>query len=538
MACMIEAVGVHRVRAAEEPLLAAGVPLMERVAAAIAARAAQVLRGRRGAVRGATVVVLVGPGNNGGDGLHVAARLARRGAGVTVLQLGDRVHEGGLAAARAAGVVVRRAGSGAGADVLGLPGAARLALGADLLVDALVGIGATGALRGDAARFVRQLLGADRRPFVLAVDVPSGIGVGDGTVPGPVLTADLTLACGALAPGLLLPPAAGHAPHVELVDLDLDVPSAQADQERVPAATPDAVHRLQNEDVAGTWPVPGTSDDKYRRGVVGVVAGTATYPGAAVLTVGAAVRSGAGMVRYVGPAEPAAAVLAAHPEVVPGIGRVQAWVLGPGVDPEDGEQVRHVQEALGEAGLGSRGYFAPTGVWGPTADAGIRPVVVDAGALAALPERCAPWVVLTPHAGELARLLGERGETLSREDVEAEPYRWARRACDLTGATVLLKGATTVVVGPGGTFSQAEAPAWLATAGAGDVLAGLLGTLLAARAEEAVQHPALVVRLAALAALVHGRAATMANPGGPVSASMLVEALPRTIANLITREER
>src|SRR5690554_3005961 len=249
MACMIEAVGVHRVRAAEEPLLAAGVPLMERAAAAIATRALQLLRGRRGAVRGACVVVLVGPGNNGGDGLHVAARLAGRGADVTVLQVGDRVHPGGLATARAAGVAVRRTGSGAGADALGLPGAARLALGADLLVDALLGIGATGALRGDAARLVRLVLAADERPFVLAVDVPSGICVGDGTVPGPVLPADLTLACGALAPGLLLPPAARHAPHVELVDLDLDVPAAQPDHAGTPATAPDAVHRLQDRDV-------------------------------------------------------------------------------------------------------------------------------------------------------------------------------------------------------------------------------------------------------------------------------------------------
>lgn len=536
MACMIEAVGVRRVRAAEEPLLAAGVPLMERAAAAIATRALTVLRDQHGTVRGRCVVVLVGPGNNGGDGLHVAARLARRGVTVTALQLADRVHEGGAAAAREAGVVLRQVASRdrTGSGTLGVPGAARLTLGADLVVDALLGIGARGGLRSGAARLVGLLLAADARPFVLAVDVPSGIGPGDGSVPGPVLPADLTLACGAVAAGLVLPPATQHAPRVELVDLGFELGPESGDL----TGPPDAVHRLEDADVASTWPVPRATDDKYRRGVVGVVAGSEGYPGAAVLAAGAAVRSGAGMVRYVGPAGPCAAVLAAHPEVVAGTGRVQAWVLGPGVDPEDAEQMRHVQEALGEAGLGSSGYFAPTGVWGRTADAGIRPVVVDAGALAALPERCAPWVVLTPHAGELARLLGARGESVSREDVESEPYRWARLASDLTGATVLLKGATTLVVGPAGTFSQAEAPAWLATAGSGDVLAGLLGTLLAARAEEAVQHPALVARLAALAALVHGRAATTANPGGPVSASMLTDALPQTIARLITMEDR
>lgn len=529
---MIEAVPSARTRQAETPLLEAGVPLMAHVAHAVAARAREVLHERRGAVADARVVVLVGQGNNGGDGLFVAAHLARAGARVTVVRLARGVHAAGLEAAVAARArVVACLGGGTVTalddDALSPQESAREVLAADLVVDAILGIGARGALRGSAAAVVRAVnrarAAAERRPFVLAIDVPSGIGVDDGTVPGPVLRADLTMACGAPAVGLLLPPAAALAPHVEVVDTGLDVDGGTG-----------RVLRLEDDDVRSLWPVPGPEDDKYRRGVVGVVAGSGAYPGAAVLCTGAAVQSGAGMVRYVGPAEAARGVVAAHPEVVPGAGRVQAWVLGPGVSPDDAEQARHVDAALAEAGVGDGSFFSAGGVWGDGGGAGPVPVVVDAGALERLPERCGPWVVLTPHAGELARLLTARGGVaVDRAQVEAAPAEHAAAAQRLTGATVLLKGATTVVVGPQDVLSQASAPAWLATAGAGDVLAGLLGTLLAGRSRAAVQSPGLVARLAALAAHVHGRAATHANPGGPVSASMVARALPATVARLL-----
>ncbi|TGJ95036.1 bifunctional ADP-dependent (S)-NAD(P)H-hydrate dehydratase/NAD(P)H-hydrate epimerase, partial [Actinotalea fermentans ATCC 43279 = JCM 9966 = DSM 3133] len=161
------------------------------------------------------------------------------------------------------------------------------------------------------------------------------------------------------------------------------------------------------------------------------------------------------------------------------------------------------------------------------------PAVVDAGALSLLPDRCLPSVVLTPHAGELATLLSARGEDVEREEVEAEPLRWACRAHDLTGATVLLKGAATVVVGPDGVWSQADGSAWLATAGAGDVLTGLLGALLAAYGGRVVQEPGLAAELAAAAATVHGWAGDRANSGGPVAALDVAEALPGVIANLL-----
>ncbi|MCB7136733.1 bifunctional ADP-dependent NAD(P)H-hydrate dehydratase/NAD(P)H-hydrate epimerase [Cellulosimicrobium marinum] len=516
---MIEAWTAADVRAAERPLLDAGVPLMERAAFALAtvvardlARARSVVGpdgGRRdGRVTGTRVVLLVGAGNNGGDALHAGAYLARRGVRVTAVLTSDRTHEGGLVALRRAGGSTLDLDLDLGDDALAR--AVREVRAADAVLDGLVGIGATGPLRGTPGVLVRRIVddldGAPRRPWVVAVDAPSGVGVDDGTVPGPVLRADRTVTFGAAKPGLLVPPATHLAGRGAVVDLGLDLRAGPA------------VRRLERHDVAALWAVPGPDDHKYTRGVVGVVAGTSTYPGAAVLVSSAAVRTGPGMVRYLGPDDVTQAVLAAHPEVVAGAGRVQAWTLGSGVpaaggDPvDDGGQHDRVRAAL-----------APADV----------PAVVDAGALSLLPGRCPASVVLTPHAGELATLLGARGEDVTRADVEAEPLRWARRAHDLTGATVLLKGSVTLVVGPGVVYAQADAPPWLATAGAGDVLAGILGTLLAAHAERVRAEPALAAELGAAAALVHGLAAERANPGGPVAARDVADQVPRVVADLL-----
>ena len=538
MVDVILAFASDAVRAAEEPLLAAGAPLMDRAAFALSVRVAAELRARRGRVVGATVVVLVGAGNNGGDALHAGALLAGRGAGVLAVATSDRVHPGGLAALRAAGGrVVSVADGGPGSRVRARDAIAA-AYAADVILDGLLGIGARGALRGPAAEVVRLLgeLMADKSaggrssgPLVVAVDMPSGIGVDAGDVPtddddsggygrrhadgrgvgtdalGIVLPADITVTFGTAKPGLLLPPAAGLVGRLHVVDIGLELAGARP-----------VVARLEPDDVAGLWPVPRASSHKYTRGVLGVVAGTPAYPGAAVLTVSAAVRAGAGMVRFLGSPDVTATVLAARPEVVAGAGPVQAWALGPGVDPSDGAQVDRVRDGLAQA-LAHQ-----------------LPAVVDAGGLALLPERLAPWVVLTPHAGELATLLSARGEDVDRAQVEAEPLRWARRAHELTHAAVLLKGAVTVVVGPqGAVYAQADGPAWLATAGAGDVLTGLLGALLAGRARDVVADPTLVAALAAAAALVHGRAAERANPGGPVAALAVADALPATIAAVL-----
>ncbi|MFE5310758.1 NAD(P)H-hydrate epimerase [Isoptericola sp. NPDC056605] len=514
---MISAWSAADVRAAEEPLLAAGAPLMARASFALATHVLRDVAARRGPVRGARVVVLAGAGNNGGDALHAGAVLARRGLAVTAVLVAERFHAGGRAALERAGgrVVELFASPGALAPVV--DAAAR----ADVVLDGLVGIGAHGPLRGLAADVV-DALAAGPRPWVVAVDVPSGIGVDDGAVAGPVLPADRTVTFGAAKPGLLLPPAAGLAGDVSVVDIGLDL------------AGPPAVRRLGTADVAASWPVPGPADHKYTRGVVGVVAGTATYPGAAVLTTTAAVRTGAGMVRYRGSEAVGRAVLAARPEVVTAPGRVQSWVVGPGVP--GGPEAAHEGEADGlddgQHERGRAGLAAAAGRLAGTAG-GPVPAVVDAGGLGLLDERVPAWFVLTPHAGELTALLRSRGEDVRRPDVEAEPLRWTRRAHELTGATVLLKGGVTVVVGPGGAWAQADGPGWLATAGAGDVLAGVLGAMLAARSRDVVEDPALAAEVAAAAALVHGRAAHRAVPGGPVAALDVATAVPGEVAALL-----
>ncbi|WP_199916476.1 NAD(P)H-hydrate epimerase [Miniimonas sp. S16] len=513
---MLRAYPAADVRAAEEPLLAAGAPLMATAARAVELAVVHALRERTGGVAGGRVVVLVGAGNNGGDGLYAAAGLARRGVGVHVLTTSEHPHAGGLAALR--GGTARLVPLAQAWPAQALRAVADAVGPADVVVDAVAGTGVTGGLRGVAATVVaatrEAVEAAPRPPVVVAVDVPSGIGVDDGALPGDVLPADVTVTMGVAKPGLLLPPATVCAGRVEVVDLGLDL------TRRTPAAA-----RLTDADVADLWPVPHREDHKYSRGVLGVVAGSDRYPGAAVLATSAAAPL-AGMVRYVGPDGAARHVLDARPEVVVGSGRVQAWVVGPGVGDDDTARLRDVRRALAE-GLGT------------------VPVVVDAGALLALPERVAPTAVLTPHAGELARLLSAWGRSTSRADVEADPVGAARRAVSFTGATVLLKGATTLVVGPseegvagssdgtGTVYAQADGTDWLATAGAGDVLAGVLGALLAGRSADVMAHPPLAARLAAAAALVHGRAARAASAGGPLVALDVARAVPGVVATLL-----
>lgn len=254
-------------------------------------------------------------------------------------------------------------------------------------------------------------------------------------------------------------------------------------------------------------------DDKYSRGVLGVATGSERYPGAAVLGVDAAVRAGAGMVRYVGPDAVAHLILQRRPEVVRGVGRVQAWLIGSGVDAGDpgDERLRDFRHAL---------------------DDGV-PVVVDAGALGAALPGIDGLAVLTPHAGELQRLLESAGEDVDRQSIAADRDRWARRAAAVTGSVVLLKGSRTLVAAPDGyVIRLPEATPWLSTAGTGDVLAGILGTLVASQAARIDAHGALA-EVAATAALVHGLAAERASDGGPIAALDVAEAVPRVLAELL-----
>ena len=527
---------VRKVRAAEQALMAKLPPgaLMQRAAAGLASVSA----GLVGKVPGARVVILAGSGDNGGDALYAGARLAGRGAAVLAVTAGSRVHEAGLAALRAAG------GRQAGPEDPAVPAA----LGAaDLILDGLLGIGGRGGLREPQASLAG--LAARSPAVVVAVDLPSGVDADTGVVEGAAIEAGVTVTFGTLKPGLLIDPGARHAGVVELIDIGLG-PYLDA---------PDAI-AMQARDVGARLPRPPEDSDKYRRGVVGIVAGSERFTGAAALAVGGAIRGGAGMVRLVSAAPAVAVVRLLWPESVITVtgqdipagedvraaGRVQAWVVGPGMGTDD-EAAERLAAVL----------------------ASDVPVLVDADGLTLLAARKellardAP-TLLTPHAGELGRLLGA-----DPADVESRRLEHARKAAASLGATVLLKGSTTVIAAPDGrsaasqggagaggreaaraeaagaeaagaeaagaeagraaagragaeagrgTASQSDGgqdeqpvwvnltgTSWLATAGTGDVLSGLAGSLLAQGLE--------VGEAAAAAAYLHGLAARLAAAG-------------------------
>ncbi|HEX3390340.1 MAG TPA: NAD(P)H-hydrate epimerase [Streptosporangiaceae bacterium] len=519
---------VRKVRAAEQALMAQLPPgaLMQRAAAGLASVSA----GLVGKVPGSRVVVLTGSGDNGGDALFAGARLASRGAVVLAVTAGSRVHEQGAAALRDAG------GRLAGADDDAVPAAIGAA---DLILDGLLGIGGRGGLREPQASLAG--LAALSPAVVVAVDLPSGVDADTGMVEGPAIQADVTVTFGTLKPGLLIDPGAGHAGVVELIDIGLgpylDAPDASA---------------LQAPDVGALLPQPGGDSDKYRRGVAGIVAGSERFTGAAALAVGGAIRGGAGMVRLVSAAPAVAVVRLLWPEAVITVtgqdipagedvraaGRVQAWVVGPGMGTDD--QARERLAAVLASDV---------------------PVLVDADGLTLLAahkgllSRDAP-TLLTPHAGELGRLLG-----VDPADVESHRLEHARKAAASLRATVLLKGSTTVIATPDGRSAASQGGAgqggagqggaspggagqggtgqgeagqdgvnrdglppvrvnstgtsWLATAGTGDVLSGLAGSLLAQGLE--------VGEAAAAAAYLHGLAARLAAAGAGARPAPAVE---------------
>ena len=464
-----------------------------------------------GWISGAPVLLLVGGGHNGADTLLAGGLLSHSGCAVTAVLATEHPHPVALEEARSHGVTVYGAGYRSdGAEDWDSAEAvaaveAFLARGG-LVLDGLTGIGATGPLRPDAVALIAPLVAAGapgRRPLrVIAVDLPSGTGVDDGTVDGPVLAADCTVTFTCLKGCLCLPPARHLCGAVEVVPLGLPAPTNRPIARRpVDGALGDYLTRVV--------PEPGADDHKYTRGVVGLWAGSETYPGAAVLAASGAVLAGAGMVRLTAPRRVEDLVLATRPEVVPAAGRSQALVLGPGVDPADTVRADELREVLrptlapardsggGRVADGARtGEEASDGATGAV-PAG-APAVVDAGALSILTElldeglRCTPRHVLTPHAGEAAALLtaladsGTPEETArqwNRERVEAHPAHAVREICRLSGATVLLKGATTLIAAPNHPLVSVDSgPGWMATAGSGDVLAGVLGAVLAGAA--------------------------------------------------------
>jgi hydroxyethylthiazole kinase-like uncharacterized protein yjeF len=454
---------VRRAEAAAMARLADGA-LMQRAAAGLAAAIVDVL----GGAYGRRLLLLVGPGDNGGDALWAGARLAARGAQVEALLLADRAHEAGLRALRAAG---GRATSEL-ADLDSSP---------DLVVDGIVGIGGRPGLAPAAVAVLERFAGVP----VVAVDVPSGVDVDTGRVDGPHVRADVTVTFGTHKVAHLVDPAATACGALHLVDLGLD-----PDELGAPA-----VEALQPDDVRSLLPHPDRVAHKYTRGVVGVRAGSGTYPGAALLAVSGANTGLVGMVRYVGSEDIAHTVRSAHPEVV-GAGRVQAWVVGPGGGDDAGAMLAEAR-----------------------ADA--VPLVVDADALRHV-DGPLPGSVLTPHAGELAAMLG-----VERADVEAAPLGFARDAARRWDCVVLLKGHHTLVADPAGRVRVTTTGVpWLATAGAGDVLAGLVGALLAAGLE--------AYDAASVGSWVHGAAATEASSGGPLTAGRVAVQIPRLVRDVLS----
>lgn len=464
------------IRDAEAPLLQR-LPdgaLMRRAAFGLATATARELVARTGGVAGRQVCAVVGSGDNGGDALWAATFLRRRGAAATALLLNpDRAHPEALTAFRTAG----------GRVVEKVPPTA------DLVLDGVVGISGSGPLRPAAAEVFAAV--DDARIPVVAVDIPSGVDVQTGAADGPHVHAALTVTFGGLKPVHAL----GECGRVELVDIGLDL-------------TPSDLLGVESADVRARWPLPGPRDDKYTQGVTGVLAGSSTYPGAAILCTGAAVAATSGMVRYAGSA--AAEVITHWPEVVAApnaaaAGRVQCWVVGPGIGTD-------------EAGAAALCFALETDL----------PVIVDADGLTLLAahpdlvaDRGAP-TVLTPHAGEFARLAGSPP---GDDRVHA-----ARRLAGQFGATVLLKGNVTVVAEPDGpAYLNPAGGAWAATAGSGDVLSGMIGALLAAGLPTG--------EAAAMAAFVHAHAAnaSAADPGprpAPTSASRILHHIRSALGSI------
>ncbi|MFP5069729.1 NAD(P)H-hydrate dehydratase [Pseudonocardia nantongensis] len=472
-----------QVRAAEgamQATVADGV-LMRRAAAGLAAH----VRGFLGAGYGRRVVLLVGAGDNGGDVLWAGAGLRRRGAHVTALLLvPDRAHPAGLAALRAARGRVLPVTDDTLDDAR-----ARVA-DADVVVDGIVGISGRPGLRDPAPALVAAA--DDAGVPIVACDLPSGVDTDTGGTDGPHVRAARTVTFGTRkAVHALAAPVCGP---VRLVDFGLG-----------PYLGEPHAWLLDDADAGIRWPVPGPDDDKYSQGVVGIAAGSATYPGAAVLAAGAAALSTSGMVRFAGSA--ADEVRRHRPEIVAtgditDAGRTQAWAVGPGIGTGDGG--RSVLEAVLHRGV---------------------PTCVDADGITLLAEHAdlrdrvaGEPVVLTPHAGEFARIAGEVG---------TDRIGAARRAAAELGVTVLLKGHATVVAAPDGrALVDPAGDSWAATAGSGDVLTGMIGALLAAGLEP--------WWAAGCATLVHARAATLAahahgSPPVPAPASALQAALPDAI---------
>ncbi|MEZ5185225.1 MAG: NAD(P)H-hydrate epimerase [Candidatus Nanopelagicales bacterium] len=426
---------VPTIRQAEEALMAQ-MPdgaLMQRAATGLAVTTGRLIRQTFGAVAGIRLCVVAGSGNNGGDALYAASQLARRGVSVDIVATSDTLHPQGLRAALREGARVRDPRR------------------ADVVLDAVVGIGGSGPLRENAVA-IRDVVEGE---LTVAVDLPSGLQPDTGDVPGEIWKADHTVTFGTLKPGVVLRP--DVCGQVHLVDIGLDA--------TLPPAT---CHVVERRDAARHVPTPGLWDHKYTRGVVSVAAGSQQYPGAGQLCTAGARHSDVGMVR---------SEVAGFPDVVHAEGRTDAYVVGPGLADEQ-RLTQAVRTALASG----------------------KPTVLDAEALG---KAAAGPVLITPHEGEFARLgFGSGDDRISA----------VRGAAEQLGVAVLLKGAVTVVAEPAGNvFINTHSSPNLAAAGSGDVLSGLVGGMLARAFVGRDADLVEIAEIAACAALIHGQAGVLAR---------------------------
>ena len=263
---------------------------------------------------------------------------------------------------------------------------------------------------------------------------------------------------------------------------------------------------------------PSDLDHKYSRGVLGVITGSAQYPGAAVLTTSAASATGIGMIRFHSSSGLAHLVLHSTPSAVVQPGKVTAWLIGSGIDAKKYSDIT--------TWLRHRWFKLTTLQSVPT--------VLDAGALHLAGSLEQPTLI-TPHSGELSKLLTARGITVSAEAIEGNPKMWVQEAADTLGVTVLLKGAKTYVANDSVLIELPAATPWLATAGTGDVLAGIVGALVATNTVEILNDYNQLAFVAATGAFIHARAAEVASNGGPINAEAVIAAIPRVISQIIKR---
>jgi hydroxyethylthiazole kinase-like uncharacterized protein yjeF len=471
--------------------------LMQRAAHALSVTVIELLTDVLGRVTGTRVVVLAGPGNNGGDALIAGAKLMRRGVRVIGVTASANFHEAGAAALKAEGGLVIPWGDEAQDELRS----------ADLVIDGLLGVGARSDLEGPILQIVRAT--RNLHSLIVSVDVPTGVDADTGLVAGEAILADQTVTFGGLKPGLVVTPGKEFAGGVRVADIGI------AD------ALTDFGSCLDADDVAYWVQEPTLNDHKYRRGVVGLIAGSAQYPGAAFLATSAAIAGDIGMVEYFDRGDGLALqVVSTHPAVVLTVAdpasnqRVNAWVAGPGF----------TGTADDEGAIAAILRCA-------------APVVLDAGALTcvAASNELQQLIlqrdfatVLTPHEGEFARLCDAK---VSDGRIAA-----AMALAKQLNVIVALKGAGTIIAGPDGSlYVDLIGTPSLATAGSGDVLAGFMGALLAgavARSQEALSQTE-VAEVVAAAVWLHSQAGRIAaNSGYPVSATQIAAALPAAVAQV------